>query len=132
MAQKTKNEGKNSPQKKSYTKTSILDENAKEVIQQLKDGKSRSTIAEKYNVRRQTVDYWIKKRNIILPEKQATAPSGKKRCSSCQYRQLDSKLGNCAYIFITGRSKRCKADNCDKYVKGKPLSKRRAKIFEEE
>lgn len=51
--------------------------------------------------------------------------NGKRKCSSCQYRQTDKNLGNCAYIEIMGHTRGCNAIECDKYVKGKPLKKRK-------
>lgn len=114
-----------SPNKNKYGKTSVLDGHTEEIKKLLEEGKSRNVIAEKYNVRRQTVDYWIKKRKIITPDQQAPPTPGKKKCSTCIFRQTDKNLGNCAYIEIMGRTRGCSADECDKYVKGKPLKKKK-------
>lgn len=114
-----------SKNKNGYAKTSILDEHAEEIKELLEEGKSRNVIAEKYNVRRQTVDYWIKKRKIITPDQQVHPTPGKKKCPTCIFRQTDKNLGNCAYIEIMGHTRGCSADECDKYVKGKPLKKRK-------
>lgn len=108
-----------------YAKTSALDEHTEEIKQLLKEGKSRNVIAEKYNVRPQTVNYWIKKRKIITSDQQAPPTPGKKKCPTCIFRQTDKNLGNCAYIEIMGHTRGCSAIECDKYVKGKPLKKRK-------
>lgn len=63
-----------SQNKNKYGKTSVLDRHTEEIKKLLEEGKSRNVIAEKYNVRRQTVDYWIKKRKIITPDQQAPTP----------------------------------------------------------
>jgi len=112
--------------KTKYAKTSVLDEHAEEVKQLLKDGMSRKEAAEKYNVRHQTMDYWLKKRGLygtIPSEKQAPPTSGQRKCSTCIFRQTDKNLGNCAYIEVMGHTRGCSATECDKYVKGKPLKK---------
>lgn len=108
-----------------YAKTSALDEHTEEIKQLLKEGKSRNVIAEKYNVRPQTVNYWIKKRKIITSDQQAPPTPGKKKCPTCIFRQTDKNLGNCAYIEVMGHTRGCSATECDKYVKGKPLKKRK-------
>lgn len=108
-----------------YAKTSVLDEHTEEIKQLLEEGKSRNVIAEKYNVRPQTVNYWIKKRKIIISDQQAPPTPGKKKCPTCIFRQTDKNLGNCAYIEVMGHTRGCSAIECDKYVKGKPLKKRK-------
>lgn len=108
-----------------YGKVSSLDEHTEEIKNFLNKGISRKLIAEKYNVRTQTLNYWIQKHGIVPSVPRIPKDNEKRKCSSCQYRQTDKNLGNCAYIEITGHTRGCSATDCDKYVKGKPLKKRK-------
>ena len=46
----------------------------------------------------------------------------RKKCKTCQYRSAKPSINNCDYIeHNDGRSRRCKVEDCDKYVKGKRL-----------
>ena len=91
--------------------TGKLDVHAKEIMEKLENGASQGKIAKEYGVASGTVSYWIKNQK---------AKEGK-LCQTCQYRERNPKMGNCDYIGITGHSRNCKADNCDKYVEGEPL-----------
>lgn len=108
-----------------YGKVSSLDEHTEEIKDFLNKGISRKLIAEKYNVRTQTLNYWLQKHGIVPSAPRIPKDNGKRKCSSCQYRQTDKNLGNCAYIEIMGHTRGCNAIECDKYVKGKPLKKRK-------
>ena len=96
--------------------TGKLDIHAKEIMEKLENGASQGKIAKEYGVASGTVSYWIKNQK---------AKEGK-LCQTCQYRERNPKMGNCDYIGITGHSRNCKADNCDKYVEGEPLKGKRA------
>lgn len=104
-----------------YGKVHSLDEHTEEIKDFLNKGISRKLIAEKYNVRTQTLNYWIQKHGIVPSVPRIPKDNGKRKCSSYQYRQKDKNLGNCAYIEITGHTRGCSAIECEKYVKGVPL-----------
>ncbi len=46
----------------------------------------------------------------------------RKKCKTCQYRASDRARG-CNYMFLTGKRRGCKAEECTVYVKGKKLVK---------
>ena len=94
---------------------SKLDSHEEEIIQLLKSGSTQKAIAEKYKVTPATVNYWLNKHRV----KSDTGNS--KKCRTCQYRETDSKKGNCDYIGKTGHRRGCSSTDCDKYVKGDPL-----------
>lgn len=53
------------------------------------------------------------------------ADNHKKRCKKCKYRGTFGYQGDlicCNYIVITGHSRRCPADQCDKYEKGEKIN----------
>lgn len=46
----------------------------------------------------------------------------KKQCKTCKYRALiaNGTLLICQYILVEHEMRKCNADKCDKYEKGKP------------
>lgn len=52
-------------------------------------------------------------------------------CKTCKYRasyhDKCSLSANCNYILTAGHSRKCAADSCDKYVKGKRLPEKEKK-----
>lgn len=44
----------------------------------------------------------------------------RKKCKTCQYRSAKPSVNGCDYIeHNKGKSRKCKVEDCDKYVKGK-------------
>lgn len=43
------------------------------------------------------------------------------KCSTCIYRATGWAVNNCDYICFTGEMRGCKADECNRYVKGARL-----------
>lgn len=54
----------------------------------------------------------------------------RKNCKTCRYRQAhnnptDKDKGNCNYIEIAGHSRGCTAKDCNRYVKGDRMERKR-------
>ena len=46
----------------------------------------------------------------------------RKKCKTCQYRSAKPTVNGCDYIeHNKGRSRKCKVEDCDKYVRGRRL-----------
>ena len=97
--------------------TGKLDANAAEIMEKLKTGTNQGEIAEEYEVAKGTVSNWVRQEKAVEADE---------KCKTCQYRQTRKGWGNCDYIGITGHSRKGKAKDCNKYVKGEPLQKKRA------
>ena len=41
-----------------------------------------------------------------------------KKCKTCQYRAAESSSNGCDYYLITGKTRGCSVENCDKYIEG--------------
>lgn len=102
----------------------------------LREGKTNAEIAEIYKVPMGTVKSWItqyklsglRKRGKKAKKKETQTKGAIKApeaaginidrhlCKSCTYRTRESKHG-CDYIVITGHSRGCTVEECDKYTK---------------
>ena len=54
----------------------------------------------------------------------------RKNCKTCRYRQAhnnptDKNKGNCNYIEIAGHSRGCTVEDCNRYVKGDRMERKR-------
>ena len=54
----------------------------------------------------------------------------RKNCKTCRYRQAhnnptDKDKGNCNYIEIAGHSRGCTVEDCNRYVKGDRMERKR-------
>ena len=92
------------------------------VEEMVRQGLTNSEIREKTGLSHQTV--WSYAKDI---RKQMESYVGKNKdkhkCKTCQYRGRDPKNVNaCDYIMHVGHSRGCKAEDCDKYVKGDRLT----------
>lgn len=90
---------------------SVLTENEKKQLDSLiKKGFSQSVIAQKLNLKQAFVLNYIETYHK------------KRKCQSCIYTASGQK-GGCDYILVEGKSRRCNAAYCTKYVKGKAIKK---------
>lgn len=105
--------------------------------QYLKEGKTNKEIAEIFDAPVNTVKYWIThyklgglrrrgqpkkkeaptKKEVEKPQVAADINKDRHLCKTCIYRTRESKCG-CDYILITGHSRGCTVEECDKYTKG--------------
>lgn len=96
-------------------------EKAQELYSQ---GMTRKQIAKEIEVSYGAVTRWLY--NAHERDVSAGENADRHLCRTCCYRA--SKYSNgCDYLPITGKSRGCKAEHCDKYKKGKQI-KRRARI----
>ena len=75
-----------------------------------------------------------KKQEIPMDYRNPDAAPGwnadRKKCKTCRYRQAhnnptDQNKGNCNYIEIAGHSRGCAVEDCDRYVKGTRMERKR-------
>ena len=116
----------------------------KEVALQLAaQGKTTAEIAKETGWAYNTVYYYLnpdkckpKKQTDLIPVdyKNPDAYPGwnadRKKCKTCRYRQAhnnptDQNKGNCNYIEIAGHSRGCAVEDCDRYVKGTRMERKR-------
>ena len=107
--------------------------------QYLEEGKTDRQIAEIYGVPINTVKGWVTKHKLggkrrrggstkqtkTITKKEtkklelaAGANADRHLCKSCEYRARNAKTG-CDYIEITGHSRGCDPEDCDKYKRGR-------------
>ncbi|HIZ74928.1 MAG TPA: helix-turn-helix domain-containing protein [Candidatus Mediterraneibacter stercoravium] len=116
----------------------------KEIALQLAEqGMRAPEIAKKIDAKYSTVYNWLnpdkcrpkkKAKEITVDYKNPDARSGwnadRKKCKTCRYRQAhynptDLNKGNCNYIEIAGHSRGCDVEDCDRYVKGTRMERKR-------
>lgn len=116
----------------------------KEIALQLaKQGMKAPEIAKKINAKYSTVYNWLnpdkcrpKKKteeisvNYKNPDAHPEWNADRKKCKTCRYRQAhnnptDQNKGNCNYIEIAGHSRGCAVEDCDRYVKGKRMERKK-------
>ena len=107
-------------------------------------GLNASQIAKQIGAKYGTVYSWInpekcrtkpKKTEIpedyINPDAKPGWNADRKKCKTCRYRQSqwDTKhgRGSCGYLEITGHSRGCAPEDCDRYVKGPRIEKSKKK-----
>ena len=116
----------------------------KEIALQLaKQGMKAPEIAKKIDAKYSTVYNWLnpdkcrpkkKTEEISVNYKNPDARPGwnadRKKCKTCRYRQAhnnptDQNKGNCNYIEIAGHSRGCAVEDCDRYVKGARMGRKK-------
>lgn len=116
----------------------------KEIALQLAEqGIKAPEIAKKLDAKYSTVYNWLntdkcrpkkKTEGISVNYKNPNARPGwnadRKKCKTCRYRQAhnnptDLNKGNCNYIEIAGHSRGCAVEDCDRYVKGARMERKR-------
>ena len=116
----------------------------KEIALQLAEqGMKAPEIAKKIDAKYSTVYNWLnpdkcrpkkKTEEISVDYKNPDARPGwnadRKKCKTCRYRQAhnnptDQNKGNCNYIEIAGHSRGCAVEDCDRYVKGARMERKR-------
>lgn len=116
----------------------------KEIALQLAEqGMKAPEIAKKINAKYSTVYNWLnpdkcrpkkKTEEISVNYKNPDAHPGwnadRKKCKTCRYRQAhnnptDLKKGNCNYIEIAGHSRGCAVEDCNRYVKGARMGRKK-------
>ena len=116
----------------------------KEIALQLAEqGMKAPEIAKKIDAKYSTVYNWLnpdkcrpkkKAEEISVNYKNPDARPGwnadRKKCKTCRYRQAHNNLtdlnkGNCNYIEIAGHSRGCAVEDCDRYVKGARMERKR-------
>lgn len=116
----------------------------KEIALQLAEqGMKAPEIAKKIDAKYSTVYNWLnpdkcrpKKKaeeisvNYKNPDARPRWNADRKKCKTCRYRQAhnnptDLNKGNCNYIEIAGHSRGCAVEDCDRYVKGARMERKR-------
>lgn len=116
----------------------------KEIALQLAEqGMKAPEIAKKIDAKYSTVYNWLnpdkcrpkkKTEEISVNYKNPNARPGwnadRKKCKTCRYRQAhnnptDQNKGNCNYIEIAGHSRGCAVEDCDRYVKGARMGRKK-------
>lgn len=83
-------------------------------------------IANQIGVKYGTVYYWVKNDS----NKKPGWNTDRHACQTCMYRAtgpLKSNGAGCDYVSIAGRSRECTVEDCEKYIKGTPKSKKQVK-----
>lgn len=81
-------------------------------------------IADQLGVKYGTVYYWVKNDSNKKPGWNADRHA----CQTCMYRAtgpLKTNGAGCDYVSIAGRSRECTVEDCEKYIKGTPKSKKK-------
>lgn len=81
-------------------------------------------IANQIGVKYGTVYYWVKNDSNKKPGWNADRHA----CQTCMYRAtgpLKTNGAGCDYVSIAGRSRECTVEDCEKYIKGTPKSKKK-------
>ena len=97
----------------------------KEIALQLAEqGMKAPEIAKKIDAKYSTVYNWLN------PDARPGWNADRKKCKTCRYRQAhsnptDQNKGNCNYIEIAGHSRGCAVEDCDRYVKGERMERKR-------
>ena len=107
-------------------------------LEMASQGKTAAQIAKETGWAYNTVYYYLNP-DKCKPKKQAAEipvnyrnpdarlgwNADREKCKSCQYRARADKGGGCDYIEIAGHSRGCDVEDCDRYVRGKKLEKRK-------
>ena len=120
----------------------------KEIALQLAEqGIKAPEIAKKLDAKYSTVYNWLnpdkcrpKKKteetsvNYKNPDARPGWNADRKKCKTCRYRQAhnnptDQNKGNCNYIEIAGHSRGCVVEDCDRYVKGARMGRKKQLTF---
>lgn len=88
----------------------LTDEQLETIRSMLALGKKNCEIAKALNLPSPTVSYWIRK------ERNKDNSKSKIRCSGCIYFGRHTKT--CDYILITGKTRECEIEDCNKFKKG--------------
>ena len=81
-------------------------------------------IANQIGVKYGTVYYWVKNDSNKKPGWNADRHA----CQTCMYRAtgpLKTNGAGCDYVTITQRIRDCSVEDCEKYIKGTPKSKKK-------
>lgn len=118
------------PTGKPSVKSTYLDN--KEKARQLRDsGMSIREVSEALGRPYQTVYYWVRDIKPGSDPEPGSAAAGhnadKHLCKTCRYRGYGGMNG-CDYMYLVGHSRGCKAEECNKYVKGQRPQKRQVKL----
>ena len=111
----------------------------KEIALQLAEqGMKAPEIAKKIDAKYSTVYNWLnpdkcrskkKTEEISVNYKNPNARPGwnadRGKCKTCRYRARADKGGGCDYIEIAGHSRGCAVEDCDRYVKGKRMERKK-------
>ncbi len=102
--------------------------------QGMKVGQIARQIGAKYS----TVYHWLnpdkcqpkkKAEDIPVDYRNPDARPGwnadRKKCKTCRYRARADNGGGCDYIEIAGHSRGCDVGDCDRYVKGKRMERKK-------
>lgn len=110
-------------------------ENRAEIVRKLAaQGMNSSQIARETGISPGCVYYYMhpekyKKTQISLNYKNPDARPGwnadRRKCKTCRYRARADKDGGCDYIEIAGHSRGCAVADCDRYVKGKRMERKK-------
>lgn len=99
----------------------------KELALELFDrGISVKEIADRIGAKYNTVYYWIHAKT----QKKPGWNQDRHACRTCVYRAtgtLKTNGAGCDYVTITQRIRDCSVEDCDKYIKGAPKSKKQVK-----
>lgn len=89
-------------------------------------GVSVKEIADRIGAKYNTVYYWIHAKT----QKKPGWNQDRHACRTCVYRAtgtLKTNGAGCDYVTITQRIRDCSVEDCDKYIKGAPKSKKQVK-----
>ena len=118
----------------------MIKENRAEIVRKLAaQGMNSSQTARETGISPGSVYYYMhpekrRKPEVPLDYKNPDAAPGwnadRKNCKTCRYRQAhnnptDKNKGNCNYIEIAGHSRGCTAEDCNRYVKGDRMERKR-------
>ena len=106
-------------------------------------GMNTGQIAKQMGINYSTVYYWLNPEKCRPKSKKADIPvdyqnpdakpgwnADRGKCRTCRYRTrhsnaTDKNTGNCNYIEIAGHSRGCSVEDCDRYVKGARMERKR-------
>ena len=118
-------------------------EKQKLIIELAAKGMTVSEIAQYTGINYKSVYYYMNREKYKPKKKAAAIPvayknpdarpgwnADRKKCKTCRYRQAhnnptDQNKGNCNYIEIAGHSRGCAVEDCDRYVKGTRMERKR-------
>lgn len=89
------------------------------VLRMKKQGKTIDEIVEDTGFKKGTVkQYYTRKQG--KPALKTVDNTDRHLCKTCRFRGKDYSKNGCDYIEHTGKSRRCKVENCSVYEKGDP------------
>lgn len=113
-------------------------EKQKLILELAAKGMTAPEIARQTGINYKSVYYYMnrekykpKKKNaaISVDYKNPDACPGwnadRRKCKTCRYRVRADKGGGCDYIEIAGHSRGCDVEDCDRYVKGKRMERKK-------